>query len=308
MFALKLRTQPNTPANRIIEIATLLPLDLIRLNNLPLVGKLLSDELTLGLHHSRRSGGGVEFAQYRAYQPGDDPRLIDWKRYAQTGKHLIRESETESSRQVRLLLDLSGSMNYAEASAKGNVRRLDYAKVLLAALAYIANRQGDALSLYGVRNGQIEALVPPGKQAFQKVLGTLAGVEAAGGWPGNVPAFPELQRKQSEILVLVSDLLQLNDEWLALLRQAATPRREILLVQVLGHQEVDFNLSGFYQFQDLETGQTLEAQADTVRAQVRSTATAYFRHLDEQLHIPNLRRVRAFLTDPPALVLRALLG
>ncbi len=280
------------------------PLDLIRINNLPLVGQLVSDEMTLGLHRSRRNGVGVEFAQFRAYQPGDDPKRIDWKRYAQTGKHLVRESETESSQHIRLLIDLSGSMNYAE----GNVRRLDYAKVVLAAIAYIANRQSDQLSLYGVREGQLAPLVPPGKQAFQKVLGTLAGVTAAGGWPANPPQFPVPNRNQSELLVLVSDLLQLNDEWLNLLRQAATPRREILLIQVLGKQEVDFNLSGFYQFQDLETKQTVEVQADAVRSQVRQAATAYFAQLDMELHLPHLRRVRALLTDPPALVLRELLG
>ena len=279
-------------------------LDLIRLNNLPLVGQLVSDELKLGLHRSRRNGVGVEFAQFRAYQPGDDPKRIDWKRYAQTGKHLVRESETESSQHVRLLLDLSGSMNYAE----GNLRRLDYAKVLLAAIAYIANRQGDQLSLYGVRAGEIEPLVPPGKQAFQKVLGTLAGLSAGGGWPVDPPSFPVPNRNQSELLVLVSDLLQLNDEWLTLLRQAAMPRREILLIQVLGQQEVNFDLAGFYQFQDLETGQSVEVQADTVKTQVRTAATAYFANLDSQLHLPHLRRVRALLTDPPALVLQELLG
>lgn len=278
--------------------------DLIRLNNLPLVGKLVSDELTLGLHQSRRNGVGVEFAQYRDYRPGDDPKRIDWKRFAQTNKHLVRESETESSHQVRLLIDLSGSMNYAE---KG-VRRLDYAKVLLAALAYIANRQSDQISLYGLRNGQIEPLVAPGKQAFQKVLATLTTVEAAGGWPDAIPTLPGLRRNQTELLILVSDLLQLNDEWLTLLRQAATPHREVLLIQVLGQQEIDFSLSGFYQFQDLETGQTLEVEASSVQAQVRSKATAYFQTLTNQLHLPHLRRVRALFTDPPALVLRDLLG
>ena len=278
--------------------------DLIRLNNLPLVGKLVSDELTLGLHQSRRNGVGVEFAQYRNYRPGDDPKRIDWKRFAQTNKHLVRESETESSHQVRLLIDLSGSMNYAE----NGVRRLDYAKVLLAALAYIANRQSDQISLYGLRNGQIDPLVAPGKQAFQKVLATLTTVEAAGGWPDTIPTLPGLRRNQTELLILVSDLLQLNDEWLMLLRQAATPHREVLLIQVLGQQEIDFGLSGFYQFQDLETGQTLEVEASSVQAQVRSKATAYFQTLTNQLHLPHLRRVRALLTDPPALVLRDLLG
>ncbi|MBO0951714.1 DUF58 domain-containing protein [Fibrella forsythiae] len=278
-------------------------LELVKLNNLPLVGQLVSDEMTLGLHRSRRSGVGVEFAQYRDYRPGDDPKRIDWKRFAQTDKHLVRESETESSHQVRLLLDLSGSMNYTE----GAVSRLDYARVLLASIAYIANRQGDQLSLYGLQNGTIDALVPPGKQAFQKVLGTLAGVKAAGGWSDTVPVLPGQRRNQTELLVLVSDLLQLNDEWLTLLRAAATPRREVLLIQVLGQQEVAFNLSGFYQFQDLETGQTVEVQSEAVQAQVRSAATAYFQTLNEQLHLPYLSRVRALLTDPPALVMQELL-
>lgn len=278
-------------------------LELVKLNNLPLVGQLVSDELTLGLHQSRRSGVGVEFAQYRDYRPGDDPKRIDWKRFAQTDKHLVRESETESSHQVRLLLDLSGSMNYTE----GAVSRLAYAKVLLASLAYIANRQGDQLSLYGLQNGLIEPLVPPGKQAFQKVLGTLAGLTAAGGWPEIIPELPGQRRNQTELLVLVSDLLQLNDEWLALLRTAATPRREVLLIQVLGQQEIEFDLRGFYQFQDLETGQTVDVQAEAVQAQVRKAATFYFQTLDEQLHLPYLNRVRALLTDPPALVLRELL-
>ncbi|MEZ0539527.1 DUF58 domain-containing protein [Fibrella arboris] len=278
-------------------------LELVKLNNLPLVGQLVSDEMTLGLHRSRRSGVGVEFAQYRDYRAGDDPKRIDWKRFAQTDKHLVRESETESSHQVRLLIDLSGSMNYAE----GAVSRLDYAKVLLASIAYIANRQGDQLSLYGLQHGTVEPLVPPGKQAFQKVLGTLAGVKAAGGWADTVPVLPGQRRNQTELLVLVSDLLQLNDEWLTLLRAAATPRREVLLIQVLGQQEVAFNLSGFYQFQDLETGQTVEVQSEAVQTQVRTAATAYFQTLNEQLHLPYLSRVRALLTDPPALVIQELL-
>ncbi|MEZ0484516.1 DUF58 domain-containing protein [Fibrella aquatica] len=278
-------------------------LELVKLNNLPLVGQLVSDEMTLGLHRSRRNGVGVEFAQYRDYRPGDDPKRIDWKRFAQTDKHLVRESETESSHQVRLLLDLSGSMNYAE----GAVSRLDYAKVLLASLAYIANRQGDQLSLYGLQNGAIEPLVPPGKQAFQKVLGTLASVKAGGGWGDSVPTLPGQRRNQTEVLVLVSDLLQLNNEWLTLLRAAATPRRQVLLVQVLGQQEVTFDLKGFYQFQDLESGQTVDVQAEAVKAQVRTAATAYFQTLENQLHLPYLSRVRALLTDPPALVMQELL-
>ncbi len=278
--------------------------DLIRLNNLPLVGKLVSQELNLGLHQSHRNGTGVEFAQYRDYRPGDDPKRIDWRRFAQTNNYLVRESEAESHQHVRLLLDQSGSMNYAE----NGVRRLDYARLVLASLAYVANRQGDTLSLSGLQQGVLVPLVPPGPQAFQKVLGTLAGLTASGPWPaGAVPTLPFGSQNKTELLILVSDLLQLSDEWLGFLRRAATPRREVWLVQVLGAQEVNFSLSGFYRFQDLETAQTVEVQAEAIREQVRANANAYFRHVAAQLQLPHLRRVQALLTDPPALVLRALL-
>ena len=122
-------------------------IDLIKLNNLQLAGKLVSDELLLGIRASKRSGIGTEFEQFRHYVPGDDPKRIDWKLFAKTNHYLVRESATESNQQIRLLLDLSGSMNYTEAG----INRLQYAKILLASLAYLSNRQGDHLSLYALR-------------------------------------------------------------------------------------------------------------------------------------------------------------
>ncbi len=106
----------------------MLTTELIKLNNLQIAGKLVSEELMLGIHGSKRSGIGIEFEQYRHYEPGDDPKRIDWKLYARTQKHLVRESATESNFHIRFVLDLSGSMNYAEK----NISRLNYCKILLA--------------------------------------------------------------------------------------------------------------------------------------------------------------------------------
>ena len=61
--------------------------DLIKVNNLQLAAKLVSDQVVLGLHNSKRSGTGAEFEQYRHYRPGDDPKSIDWKLFARTEKH-----------------------------------------------------------------------------------------------------------------------------------------------------------------------------------------------------------------------------
>ena len=282
--------------------------DLIKLNNLQLAGKLVSDELMLGIQHSRRSGIGTEFEQFRHYVPGDDPKRIDWKLFAKTSHYLVRESSTESNQQIRLLLDLSGSMNYTEAE----VSRLQYAKILLASLAYLANRQGDQLSLYSLTNGTLQPLVPPGNShgpssRFQKLVATLELAQASGTWVNRGTSVPEFSRKQTEMLIIASDFLQVDDEWVKLIQTIAGPRREIVLFQILGNQEMDFSLRGFYRFQDLETGKEIELQADAVRDTVRQRAADYLTRLEEGLRIPHVRLIHVRLSDPIALVLKQFL-
>ncbi len=278
--------------------------DLIKLNNLQLAGKVVSEELLLGVHGSRRSGVGVEFEQYRHYEPGDDPKRIDWKLYARTGKHQVRESATESSLHIRFLLDLSGSMNYAE----GGISRLQYARILLASMAYLGYRQGDAMSLYALQDGALQTLAVAGKQAFQKILFGLEKAEASGEWRNDAAAFPEFYARQKEMLVFVSDLWQVGEEWLNLIKSVANPRREVVIFQILGDQEMDFDLKGFYRFKDLETGRAVELEADAVRDTFRQNATLYLENLEEELRLPHVHLVRARLSDPIAVVLRDFLA
>lgn len=277
--------------------------ELIKLNNLQLASKLVSDELLLGIQTSRRSGIGTEFEQFRHYSPGDDPKRIDWKLFAKTGHYLVRESATESNQQVRLLIDLSGSMNYTEA----NVSRLQYARILLASLAYLSNRQGDQLSLYALQQGRVQTLVPPGKQAFQKIVATLEATPALGAWENRNPSVPEFGRKQAEVLIIASDFLQVDEEWVNLIQGVAGPRREIVIFQILGDEEINFSMNGFYRFQDLETGKEIELQADAIRDIVRDRATAYLTKLEESLRMPHVRLIRVRLSDPIALVLKQFL-
>lgn len=284
----------------------MLTTDLIKLNNLQLAGKLVSDELLLGIQTSRRLGIGTEFEQFRHYAPGDDPKRIDWKLFAKTGEYLVRESATESNQQIRLLLDLSGSMNYTEAG----ISRLNYAKILLASLAYLGNRQGDQVSLYTLQHGAVQTLVPAGSgpsSRFQKIVATLESARAAGTWQNEGMAFPEFSRKQSEVFIIASDFLQVNDEWLNLIRTVAAPRREVIIFQILGDQELDFNLNGFYRFQDLETGREIELQAEAVRDTVRQRVSEYMIRLEEGLRLPHVRLIRTRLSEPLAMVLKQFL-
>lgn len=277
----------------------MLTTELIKLNNLQIAGKLVSEELMLGIHSSKRSGIGIEFEQYRHYEPGDDPKRIDWKLYARTQKHLVRESATESNFHIRFVLDLSGSMNYEERG----VSRLNYCKILLASLAYLGYRQSDQMSLYGLQNGDLETLVPTGKQSFQRILYELEKAEASGVWQNESPKFPEFQQKYKELLVLASDFLQVGDEWLKLIHSIANPRREVLIFQVLGEEELNFNLNGFYRFKDLETGKETELEASAIKEEVRQKAQTYLENLDEALRIPHVHLIRTTLHEPIAQVI-----
>jgi uncharacterized protein (DUF58 family) len=277
----------------------LLTTELIKLNNLQLAGKLVSDELLLGIHGSKRFGLGTEFEQYRHYEAGDDPKRIDWKLFARTEKHLVKESSTESNFQIRLILDLSGSMNYAE---KG-ISRLHYAKILLASFAYLGYRQNDLLSLYALQNGELQALVPSGKKAFERILYTLEKAEASGTWQNENPKFPSFRQTQKELVIFVSDFLQVGDEWLKFIQNIANPRREVVVFQVLGENELNFDLKGFYRFKDLETGKEIELEAESVKDDFRKSAEIYFKNLEESLNIPNVCLIKTTLQAPIASVI-----
>lgn len=277
----------------------LLSTELVKLNNLQLAGKLVSEELMLGIHHSKRFGYGIEFEQYKHYQAGDDPKRIDWKLYARTQKHLVRESSTESNYHLRLIIDLSGSMNYVE----NGVSRLQYAKILLASLAYLGYRQGDMMSLYALQNGEVQTLVSSGKQSFQRILYELEKAEAKGDWQNQNSKFPVFQQKQKEVVIFVSDFLQINEEWLNLIKNLANPHREVMVFQVLGKQEIAFDLKGFYRFKDLETGKEVESQAESIKAEVIKNAQNYQKNLASALQIPYVYLLQTNLGEPIANVI-----
>jgi len=270
----------------------LLTTELIKLNNLQLAGKLVSEQLMLGIHQSKRFGYGIEFEQYRHYEPGDDPKRIDWKLYARTDKHLVRESSTESNFHLRFIIDLSGSMNYVE----NGVSRLQYCKILMASLAYLGYRQSDLMSLYALQNDELRTLVTSGKQSFQRILYTLEKAQASGDWKNSDPKFPILQStKQKEVIIIASDFLQVNNEWIQLIKNLANPHREVIIFQILGKQELDFNLKGFYRFKDLESGKEVELQAESIKDEFRKNAENYLKNLKDALQIPYVHLVRTDL-------------
>ncbi len=133
------------------------PLVLASIKDMPLVAKTVAEGLLHGLHDSVQRGSGLEFSQYRAYEPGDALGNIDWKLFARSDRYFVREAERESNINIWLVLDASASMlqrssesrsdSHSKSKSNKGWHKLDYAKHLLATIAYIAHKQSDTVGL-----------------------------------------------------------------------------------------------------------------------------------------------------------------
>src|SRR3989454_9582945 len=148
------RVVEHTPANRFID-----PKVLIKIQNLELVARSVVEGFVQGLHRSPYMGFSVDFASYREYQPGDEIRRIDWNVYSRSDKLYVKLYEGETNTRVLVMLDISGSMNYGS----GDVKKIDYARILAACLSYFAYHQRDGVGLLTF-DSQIPAHVPPGRR------------------------------------------------------------------------------------------------------------------------------------------------
>ncbi len=256
---------------------TIDPKVLMTIKDLPLLAKTVVDGFMNGFNKSTVKGPGLEFSQYRSYQPGDDLRWLDWRMFARSDRYYIRESEVETSISVRFLVDASASMNHDD----NGIKKIDYAKFLTASLAYLANLQGDAVGLYIFQDGGLFSLASrPDPQHLKRLYYQLDQIAPAGKFTQPVhykELFTGSGRK--EVLIFVTDMYQKDGEISKLLDSLAALKHEIIVFQLMGQNELDLDFKGFSTLEDLETGETLQVSAQAVKA--------YKENL--QQHLANIR-------------------
>ncbi|MEN2281173.1 DUF58 domain-containing protein [Algoriphagus sp. SE2] len=279
-------------------------LEIVKLNNLKLSAKIISEQLKQGIHLGKRVGTGSEFEQYRYYEPGDDPKRIDWKYFSRSGKYMIKESQAESHLNITLMLDLSGSMNYEE----NGIKRIDYAKNLLATLAYLAHLQGDSLTFFTFHDGKLTKKVAPSPKSFQRILYYLEAEEASGSWPVSKHSFPALKSRQKELIILVSDFLQKDNEWIEIVEEMRHPQKEIVLFQLLGRQEVEFDMKGSFIFKDLESDKEITLDGATAKKEYIESIRTYLKSLKEAFHQPTIHLMQETIDEPIASVVSKFLS
>ncbi|EOR96114.1 Hypothetical protein ADIARSV_0758 [Arcticibacter svalbardensis MN12-7] len=243
------------------------------IKELSLSAKMIIDGFMSGINKSTVKGQGLEFSQYRSYQPGDDLRSLDWKMFARSDRYYIRESEIETNISVRFLIDASASMNHRD----GDYVKLDYAKNLIAALAYLGNAQGDAIGLYVLNDAGIFSMAA--KQDFQhlsRLFYMLENIQPKGNFTQPIQ-YKELYAgsNKRELLIFVTDLYETNDEIFTLLDTLNTLKHEVVVFHLMARNELELDFKGYATFEDLETGASIQIDQAKARAEYKKNLATY---------------------------------
>jgi uncharacterized protein (DUF58 family) len=150
------------------------PVELAELGGLEIIARGVVEGFIMGLHRSPHRGFSAEFAEHRAYQPGDDLRHIDWRMYARSDRYHVKQFEEETNLRAHILLDTSASMAWT-SDAETVPTKLWYAKHLAGALSLVLVRQGDTVGLTTFHDEITDAVSPAGvRKQWHEILSRLA--------------------------------------------------------------------------------------------------------------------------------------
>jgi uncharacterized protein (DUF58 family) len=230
------------------------------ISGLDLVAKTVVDGFVAGLHRSPDFGFSQEFAEYRAYSPGDDLRHVDWNVYARTEKMFLKRYRGETNCQLTILLDMSRSMKFGSHGTE----KIEYAKFLAACLAYMAHGQRDAAGIV-VFDDDVRNFVPPSTRQGQ-LARILHAIESAK--IGTRTAFEHPFRHVQEFMRRRGIVAAISDFWESpekIIRTVAPLRfrgTELVLFHLLDPEELRPKLNGPALMEDLETGEMIEVSPD----------------------------------------------
>jgi uncharacterized protein (DUF58 family) len=275
-------------------------------NDLNLVIRHVLAGLGHGIHAGRERGAGVEFSEYRAYAPGDEWRRVDWKLLARADRYYVREAERDSHVAVWLWLDATASMAEPSRSVPG-IDKLWYARTILACLAAIAQRQGDAFGLI-VCSGERMQFTPAarGPRQMQRVLAQLARTRAAGGLPDAETVRASLHFARSPSLVFaVSDWLDWPSPLSEALLRLRRMRHDVRALCLQTQAECDASFANETAYRDPEQAEGVFRFGPDARDAYRANRERHFERMTTQCRQNDVLTLAARIEQPLAAVLRA---
>jgi uncharacterized protein (DUF58 family) len=189
----------------------------------------------------------------------------------------------------------------SEKTAKLNGwNKFEYAKSLLATIAYLAQQQGDAVGLLGVSTEQVEYLPPlTGQKHWQRLLVNLQRIQSGGFFPAIETIQTHLKKLRRHGLVfVVSDFYQHNNELMELLSNLSNPRVEVVAVQLETDDEINFPYRGQVRFEDLETQQQVLLSANQTKTAYLEARQQYQKQLHQDLAQRQVQLLRANIDQP----------
>jgi uncharacterized protein (DUF58 family) len=257
------------------------PAVVARLGTLELKARTIVEGFLSGLHRSPFKGFSVEFAEYRQYMPGDDLATIDWKVYARSDRHYVKKYEEETNLDCHILLDISGSMAYGSRG----ITKHEYGSCLAASLAYLMNRQRDAVGLAAF-DQQIVTMLPASSRPghLRALLVTLdrltLGTETNVGKP--LHQLAESLTKRG-MVVLISDLLDDPERVIRGLRHLQFRGTDVVVFHVLDPDELEFPFDRVTRFEDLESSKEVTAVPAAVREHYLKSIDALIQRYKREL-------------------------
>jgi uncharacterized protein (DUF58 family) len=246
------------------------PAVLQRIGSLELIAKTVVEGFMQGLHPSPFLGQSVDFAEHRPYTVGDDPRRVDWRVYARTGRYYVKEFEAETNTNFTVYMDTSRSMGFGSP-----VTKLDYGKFLAASLAFLARRQGDRVGCITFDRA-VRDLVPCSARHLERVLLTISRAKAERS--GDLaPALRDAagRRGRKGIIGIVSDLYVEPEELRLPITRLREMGNDVMVFHVLDPAERDLPYDGPFTLEDMETGEVLPLVPKELKEEYRNLVTAH---------------------------------
>jgi len=273
------------------------PTVLAGISSLDLLAKTVVDGFVAGLHRSPDFGFSQEFAEYRAYVPGDDLRHVDWNLFARTERCYLKRYRGETNSQLVVLLDASNSMQYTS----GPPKKMDYARFIAASLFYLAIRnQRDAAGLI-VFDDEVREYVRPSTRQGQ-LARLFAGLEQAEprartdfGKP--LQHFQELLHRRG-IAIVISDFYEEPEKIVRAIEPLRFHGNDVVLFHILDPEEIRPVLKGPALLVDLETDQQIEVIPEYTKTTYRAKMEAHIEQLRTRTRGAGMD-YRLLVTDQP---------
>lgn len=257
--------------------------------------------MAIGHHLSPHRGTSMQFKEHRAYVAGDEIRTLDWKLFGKTDRLYTRQFEDESNLRCMLMVDQSGSMAYGNGPAGS---KFQFAIRLAACLAALLLKQQDAVGLATLSSSGADVLPSLSRPNYLKtIIRSLALASPSTPSDGNTiesicDSIPKVSSslKTCDVVFLISDCFEPIDNLVEALAQFKHRRRQVMVLQILDRDELEFPFNQRLRFNNLENSQTREINATAFRNKYLERMSRFQASLGERLSESQIERL-VFATD-----------